>query len=141
MSQLLLNAPIYVAGCNDLCRAGLGAQFERSPLTANNFVVRQTRRRCGRRFWAQSQHSCQEVQSRLGSRADRMVTPAEWSGGLVDRQSRAQIETEDPVGVYVAVHKRTQGAQIVGTHRIRPAVLAKHLLDHQGVDVHEADLE
>ncbi len=34
---------------------------------------------------AQSQHSCQEVQSRLGSRADRMVTPAEWSGGLVDR--------------------------------------------------------
>jgi hypothetical protein len=45
------------------------------------------------------------------------------------------------IRVHVAVQKRTQGAQVVGTHRIRPAVLAKHLLDHQGVDVDQADLE
>jgi DNA-binding XRE family transcriptional regulator len=33
---------------------------------------------------AQSQHSCQEVQSSRPSRVDGMVTPAGTSGGLVD---------------------------------------------------------
>src|SRR5438105_1545918 len=65
----------------------------------------------------------------------------EASCGFVDGQARTEVEIEDSVRIYVAVQKRTERAEILGSHRVGPAILAEHALDHQRVDVDEADLQ
>ena len=56
-------------------------------------------------------------------------------------QTLVHVQDEGPVRVYVQPLQRRQRAQVCEGQPPLPRGLCQHLLDHQGVDIHQADLE
>ncbi len=56
-------------------------------------------------------------------------------------QTLVHMQDEGPVGVHVQPLQRRQSAQVREGQPPLPRGLCEHLLDHQGVDIHQADLE
>jgi len=59
----------------------------------------------------------------------------------IERQSFSKVQGKRSVRVYVGVDQWRQAAEIVRRHARQPSRLRQHALEHESVDVHQADLE
>jgi hypothetical protein len=68
---------------------------------------------------------------------DGLWAEARW----IDGQPGVQVEPEAAVGIDVAVDQGRDSSQVVGIEAGAPGGLGQDLLDHEGVDIDERQLD
>jgi hypothetical protein len=83
-----------------------------------------------------------DVPAHLGPNlAKGQILANEALGRVFQWQTFVHVQCEGPIRVHVQPLQRRQSAQVSGRQPPLPRGLCEHLLDHQGVDVYQADLE
>jgi hypothetical protein len=61
--------------------------------------------------------------------------------GSLDPQALGHVQSNEAVGIHIAVDQRSQPAQILFGHLIQPGWFRSDILNHQGLNVCKRDLQ